>query len=345
MKAFILLLGIITTCLGDSCDNHFGAFLNALKNEINQNQAKSKALELEFRDDFRRLVRRCFSQTTGDAGRCALSDSELTTDQCGDSGPLRGCSKCQGMCSSLRDKILRAPEQQKKCFRQKFAQAVREEIEPCIQGKINDYNFHVPEIPDFDQNAQASLNVIEDALSERTMAYSRLDVCRTVNPDKYKNTASCVAKGYPGIYSKHCQCAKNAKAKSVSSSCSARFAKLKSATVSCLLEKRNLWHQKFAQVYKIVQSATSASQCASDISNSLGSWVGKLQDALNDCIPNDQQHQKQRNLRTLIELGCGQVVNGGVKKNELTIGFRSLRLFLDALNDRILVYVDRNCSY
>lgn len=79
----------------------------------------------------------------------------------------------------------------------------------------------------------------------------------------------------------------------------------------------------------------------------MGSWLGEVQKALSDCLPNGQSvgNGNTRDLKTLIELGCGQVINGGVQTNELTTGFRFLRLFLDALNDRITVFCDKNCSY
>jgi len=77
----------------------------------------------------------------------------------------------------------------------------------------------------------------------------------------------------------------------------------------------------------------------------VGAWLNKLQTAMSECLPNDGNGNKPRDLRTLIELGCGQVINGGVKKNELTVGFRFIRFFLDAVNDRIQVFCDKNCSY
>jgi len=236
-------------------------------------------------------------------------------------------------------------ESVRKCFRTHFAQAVREELEPCIQGKIsNGYQFKVPEIPDFDQKTFTYIDIVEKALNYRIICRSRLDACQSVNGGKFEVSKPCLDNGFPGIYAKHCQAAKNAKAKAVSSSCSSRFNEVKKATCQCMEEKRQDWHDRFAKIQKIVNDAQSATQCGNDISDVIGTWLKKIQDALGDCLPKDSNAPKT-DLRTLIQLGCGQVINGGVKKNELTVGFRFVRLFLDALNDRITIFCDKNCDF
>jgi len=259
---------------------------------------------------------------------------------------MKGCDRCQGLAKSLRDKYLKSDEKVRQCFRKDFAQAIREELEPCIQAKIsNGYSFKVPPIPDFDEKTFKNIDIVETAVDYRIMVRSRLDACQQVGgQDKYSSTKSCMDNGYPGIYAKHCQCAKNAKAKAVSSSCSARFGEVKTATCQCMDDKRNDWHDRFAKIQDIVNNAQSASDCGNQITDVIGSWLSKIQNALNECLPKTGD-AKQTDLHTLIELGCGQVINGGVKKNELTVGFRFVRLFLDALNDRITIFCDKNCSY
>jgi ribosomal protein S17E len=338
MKCVVLLVGILATCWADSCDDSFGSFLNKLKGELDTNK---RDLEVENRDDYNKLVRQCFSDG-GDDNKCSLSDDELKTDVYGDSGPLKGCARCQQMAKSFRDKFMHSSESTRKCFRRHFSKAIREELEPCIQGKLSDYNFRVPELPDFDENTFQNIEIVETTVGYHIMARSRLDVCQNVNPSKYSNTGPCLKNGYSGIYSKHCQFGKRAKSSAVSSTCNGRFKTVKRASCDCMEEKRDDWHTKFGHIQKIVNEATSASQCGNDISNEIGAWLNKLQDALKECLPSEGN--QQRDLRTLIELGCGQVINGGVKKNELTVGFRFVRLLLDALNDRITVFCDKNCN-
>jgi len=286
-------------------------------------------------------------ESTDDSSRCALTDDELKGDVYGDSGPLKGCSRCQTLAKGLRDKYMGSKEDVRKCFRQHFATAVREELEPCIQGKIsNGYSFHVPDIPDFDQKTFQNIDIVEQGINYRIVARSRLDACKAVNPAKFQSTGPCMDKEFAGIFAKHCQAAKDARAKAVSSSCSSRFDEVKKATCQCMNEKRNDWHDRFVKIQDIVNNAQTASQCGQQISDVVGAWLNKLQGALSDCLPKDPNNPtQQRDLRTLIELGCGQVINGGVKKNELTVGFRFIRLFLDALNDRITIFCDKNCSF
>lgn len=341
MKVFLILLSVAATAWAD-CDSSFGAYLNNLKDEISNDATRARALEVENRDDYYTLVRKCFAASSDDASKCALSDDELKGDIYGENGPMKGCSRCQTMARGLRDKYMGSKEEVRKCFRGHLGQAIREELEPCIQGKINDYNFRVPPIPDFDEKTFANIDIAETGVNYRIVARSRLDACSSVNPAKYATTNPCMQNEYAGIFSKHCQAAKNAKDKAVKPECSARFKEVKKATCECMDEKRESWHGKFAKVKDIVDNAQTASECGSKISDVLGAWVGKLQSALNDCMPNNGQ---KTDLRTTIELGCGQVINGGVKKNELTTGFRFIRLFLDGLNDRITMYCDKNCDF
>jgi len=347
MKVLLVISAILATALAQSCDNTFGAYLNALKDQL-ADDSQSKQLETEFRDDYYKLVRQCFAESTDDSSRCALTNDELKGDVYGDSGPLKGCGRCQSLARGLRDKYMNSKEDVRKCFRSHLAQAIREELEPCIQGKIsNGYSFKVPVLPDFDEKTFKNIDIAEQAVNYRIISKSRLDACKTVNPGKYSSTGPCINNGYPGIFAKHCQAAKNARSKAVSSSCGGRFDEVKKATCQCMDEKRDDWHSRFAKIQQIVNNAESASQCGNDISNVIGSWLNKLQSALNECLPKDSSSgsKSQSNLHTLIELGCGQVINGGVKKNELTVGFRFIRLFLDALNDRITVFCDKNCSF
>jgi len=338
MKSVVLLLGIVATCWADSCDNSFGSFLNALKDGLRTN---TRDLEVELRDDYNKLVRQCFADSSDD-NKCSLTDDELKTDVYGDGGPLHGCDRCQSMARSFRDKFMKSSDSTRRCFRQHFAKAIKEELEPCIQGKLNDYNFRVPDLPDFDEKTFQNIEIVETTVGYHIMARSRLDVCQNVNPSKASNTGPCLSKGFNGIYSKHCAAGKSAKSNAVSSNCNGRFNDVKRATCDCMEDKRGEWHTKFANIQKIVNEATSASQCGADISNEIGAWLNKLQSALKECITTEGT--PQRDLRTLIELGCGQVINGAVKKNELTVGFRFVRLLLDALNDRITIFCDKNCN-
>jgi len=341
MKVLMIVLVTVAAAWADDCDNSFGSFLKALKDGMNADDSTATALESEFTNDYRSLIHKCFSN-----GGCQLTDDELDTPIFGDDGPMKGCSRCQGLASGLEDKYMKSDEKTRKCLRQHLGQAVREELEPCIQGKIsNGYNFHVPPIPDFDEKTFNNIETVKKGLYYRIWARSRLDACQSVNPGKYDVTKPCMDNGTPNMFAKHCQIAKAAKAKAVSSSCSARFDEVKKATCQCMDEKRQDWHNRFDKIKNIIDNAQSASQCGKDISDVVGAWLNKLQIALSDCLPKEQgSGGQQRDLRTLIELGCGQVINGGVKKNELTTGFRFVRLFLDALNDRLSVFCDKNCK-
>jgi len=344
MKVLLILLGVAATAWADNCNNDFGKYLNNLKDEISKDDSTAKALEEENRDDYRKLVKQCFAESSDDESKCHLADSELQGDIYGEDGPMKGCSRCQTMARGLRDKYMHSQEGVRKCFRQHLGDAIREELQPCIQGKIsNGYDFTVPPIPDFDEKTFKNIDIAETAVNYRIVARSRLDACSSVNPAKYATTNPCMQNEYAGIFSKHCQAAKNAKDKAVKSECSARFGEVKTATCQCMDEKREDWHVKFAKVAEIVKNAQSASQCGDDIDKELGAWVGKLQSALNDCMPSSTG--QKTDLHTVIQLGCGQVINGGVKANELTTGFRFIKLFLDGLNDRITMYCDKNCSF
>jgi len=288
------------------------------------------------------LVRQCFATSRDDASKCAITDDEVKGDVYGDSGPLKGCANCQKLVRGLRDKYMGSQESVRTCFRQHFAKAIGEELEPCIQGKIsNGYDFKIPPIPDFDEKSFTQISVIEQGVDYRIAARSRMDVCKAANPTGYGSTSSCMDNGFPGIYGKHCQAAKTARAKAVQGSCSSRFDEVKKATFQCMLEKRDDWHTRFEKIQDIVNNAKSGTECGQKISDVVGAWLNKLQTALGDCMPSAEK----RDLRTLIDLGCGQVVNGAVKKNELTIGFRFIRTFLDALNDRLTMFADKNCSF
>jgi len=348
MKIILFILTVIVSARAQDCDGSFGAYLNSLKDITTSDNNKEKDLEIENRDDYYKLCRQCFGTSRDDSSKCALTDDELKADVYGPDGPMKDCDRCRTMAKGLHDKYMKSEEGVRKCFRSHFAQAIREELEPCIQGKIsNGYNFHVPPIPDFDEKTFNNIDIAETAVNYRIIARSRLDACKAVNTgnSKYQNTQSCMDNEFPGIFSKHCQAAKDAKAKAVSGSCSSRFGEVKTATCQCMDEKRSDWHDRFAKIQDIVNNAQSASTCGQQISDVIGSWLAKIQGALTDCLPKTGDGNKQTDLRTLIELGCGQVINGGVKKNELTVGFRFVRLFLDALNDRITIFCDKNCSF
>lgn len=130
----------------------------------------------------------------------------------------------------------------------------------------------------------------------------------------------------------------------MSSSCNARFDEVKKASCKCLDEKREEWHGKFKKVQDIVNSAQTGTECSQRISDVLGIWQTKLETALKECLPPDQA--LKTSLSKLIELGCGQVIaKGDDARNKLGFGFNFLRLFLDALNDRITVFCDKNCNF
>jgi len=348
MKVLLIFLGVAATAWADNCNDDFGKYLNNLKDEITKDDNTARDLEVENRDDYHKLVKQCFLD---DESNCHLAESELQGDIYGEDGPMKGCERCQKMARGLRDKYMGSKEDVRKCFRKHLGDAIREELQPCIQGKIsNGYDFTVPPIPDFDEKTFKNIDIAETANNYRIWARSRLDACKTVHPDRYATTNLCMEKGYAGIFSKHCQAAKNAKDKAVQSKCSGRFAEVKKATCQCMDEKRESWHDKFDKIKVTVDSTRdntlSASQCGVQINDVVGAWVSKLQNALNDCLPKDSTSSPQKtDLHTLIDLGCGQVYNGGVKGNELTTGFRFIRLFLDALNDRITMYCDKNCNF
>jgi len=283
---FLILLGVLASAWGQGCDNNYGAYLNALKDEVNTDDNKVNALESEFRDDFHTLVRKAFASSSDDASYCYLPDEDLKVDVYGPDGPMKDCQKCQTMTKNLRDKYFKSKDEVRKCLRAHFASAVREELEPCIQGKIsNGYNFHVPPIPDFDEKTFSVINIVEEGVDYRIMARSRLDACRSANAAKYQNTKPIFDKGYPGIYAKHCQASKNAKAKAVSSGCSSRFAEVKGASCTCIDEKREDWHQRFAKIYQIVSNAQSASECGQKNQRRRGRVVGKNTNRLGRMYP------------------------------------------------------------
>jgi len=255
MKVLVLLLAV-AACRADNCDNSFGDFLNNLKSGIDKN---AQALQQEIKDDEATLAKKCFDDSTS-GSKCALTDDELHTDCFGDSGPMKGCDRCIKLSGSLRDKFLKSDPNTRKCFRQHLGKAIKEELEPCIQGKIsNGYSFRVPDLPDFEEKTFDYIDLVLQGISEDVMIHSRLDACQNVNPAKFAISGPCVDNGYAGIYSKHCQVAKDAKAKAVSSACLARFNEVKTATCQCMVEKKQDWHQRFDKIKTIVDDTAAQS--------------------------------------------------------------------------------------
>lgn len=92
--------------------------------------------------------------------KCILSQQDLDTYIYGDDGPLRGCSLCQKLALSIRNKFFKADESVRKCLRDKFSAAVVDELQPCIQKELNDYSFIIPPLPDFDRSTKDFLDVV-----------------------------------------------------------------------------------------------------------------------------------------------------------------------------------------
>lgn len=74
-------------------------------------------------------------------------------------------------------------------------------------------------------------------------------------------------------------------------------------------------------------------------------WLDISQNIMNACFSSDP-NKYQLDLRTDIKLGCGQVINGGIKKNTLTTGFRFIQLFLTAyIESYSTIICNKNCNY
>lgn len=328
------------------CDDAFGKFLDELK----KSQGKTKNAENlanELRDDYYRLVRQCFASAADDSSKCFLADDEIKGDVYGENGPLKGCDRCQKLASSLRDKVLKLNKNDKECFQSMIMKAFWQSLEPCVRGTIsNGYSFTVLSIGDWSPMMDSAvLSSFLQAIDSRIAAGSRLQACGAVNPTKYRSTAPCMKNGFPNMYQKHCQAVKDAVSVSVSNQCNARFKEIAKATCTCINAKADDFRRSFSQIQDVVTNAKSASECGQQISDIMGSWMSTFQNTLNQCKIGDAD-SKRMDLRTLIELGCGQVINGGVKKNELTVGFNFIKRLLDAVIEiSSTIFCDKNCDY
>jgi hypothetical protein len=340
MKLILFIVGLLAAAVtaDNSCDASFKAYLDSLKNQIVQD-SNTGPLENELADDYVNLCHRCFDTAQG-GSKCVLPDDQLNADVFGDSGPLRECERCRALATKLRDAYFQSAEETRKCFRNALSDAIRDELQPCIGGRLNEPNFRIPPLPDFDANTFKYKDVVLRGISVRVMSRSRLDACASMNPAKAEKTSSCLDDEYSNIYSKHCSIAKSARSSAVQGGCNSRFNAVRKATCQCMDDKREDWHNKLKQVKDIIDKATSGTQCGLDITAALGVWIGKLENAIKTCMPG----KLNTSLSKLFELACGQAVAGNIKKSELATGFRFARYFLDALNDRITVFCDKKCD-
>jgi len=349
MKLIVVMSMALAVAFGQSCDSSFKGFMDCLA-ATTGNSAKGKVLEQEFDDDFVAQVSSCFdSSLTGSNAKCVLSRANLDSDVYGDDGPLHGCPKCQEIAHDIRDRIFKAPESVRKCFRVKFTAAVVNDLQPCIRNQLNDQSFSIPAMPDFDAGSAAFANLIEQSTSHRIMAYSRLSLCKEKSPQRAKVTEECM-KNKKGYYKKRCELTHSCVSSAVSSSCKSTFTKTKDATCTCLALKRAEWHDRLEKVRQAVfNPEKSSTVCASGVKSALGHWVQDFDDIAKACPAPADPNSKIPNLPIgkLIDAGCIVGVEAANKdansQSQLLSGFRMVTEVLDALNDRVTSFCDINC--
>lgn len=341
MKSLLFLSTILVVANGQ-CDNSFKNYLNCIASTTGDASA-GRNLELEFRDDFAKLVSRAFDPSVNPGNtKCALSQTELQTDIFGDSGPLRGCGECQKVAKDLRDKFFSASEQISACLRTKMAAAVIDELQPCIANQLGDQSFHIPDLPDFDLHTSGFKDLILQSTSYRVMAYSRLFVCRNNNAGRASTTERAL-QDKSGLFKQHCSLDESCTSK-VQSNCQSQYNKVRGATCTCMSTKRNEWHGKFDKVNQAIVNFDSASTCSSQIKEAVGVWRYKLQNALKDCVPASDNILASIGIDKAIDQGCNDIAKFDTnQRSNLLTGIRMIRNLLDALNDRVTRFCDIKC--
>lgn len=97
----------------------------------------------------------CFRNT-----KCILSKANLNTDVFGPDGPLKGCADCRKYAVEVKNIIFNTSESIRTCFREKFAAAVVNDLQPCIRTELKDQSFNIPPLPDFDKNTKDFLALV-----------------------------------------------------------------------------------------------------------------------------------------------------------------------------------------
>lgn len=78
-----------------------------------------------------------------------LTDNELKMDIYGNSGPLRGCDKCQQVAKDIHDKVMGYDFKTLVCLQNHVMEYFENYLEPCIQSTIvNGSDFKIPSFPD-----------------------------------------------------------------------------------------------------------------------------------------------------------------------------------------------------
>lgn len=346
MKSCCAVLAcLLALTTAQQCTEDFGSFLNCLNRDLT-NTVKAKVLEQELDDGFVNATRVCFQFTgipestswTGPA-RCFFQVANQNVDIYGSSGPLKDCGVCQGAAKLLRTKYFSSTAEQKSCLRQKLKDAIVDEVGPCIKTELQQLDFKVPSIPDFNAKDDEFLDAIESTIKHRVNTWNRLDDCLGKNNAAGLVSSKCMSRRENSFYKKHCDLASSCKSSSVSAQCSSKFEQVKTATCTCLNKKREEWRQKLSQLVSDLKRATSSNQCEGTVDQNLGPWVTKAQDAIRQCY-----NDKNLNIPELIKNLCKQAVPLDDRKREiLETGSRFIRYFLDALSDRLMRFC-QGCS-
>ncbi|UJR18843.1 hypothetical protein I4U23_021971 [Adineta vaga] len=352
MKVVLLILAIVPiVALKDSgCSSSFTAFLNSLSTQATE---YGRELDDEFDTDFVKQVAKCFDPyQTADSKKCVLSNDKLNANFYGDGGPLHGCDKCVEMATDIRNRIVDADSATKKCFFNKFALAVLNDVEPCIRSTLNDQTFNLPiSILDLwygGPSYEGSIKIIESGISHRVMAYSRLDECAARSLQRAQASQKCMD-NYQGLFHKHCNISEKAAASSVTRDCRMIFDRTNNATCKCLDIKRDEWHDRLDKLKDAVLNFKgNITVCSAGIKAALGHWVQDFDYIQNACIPKDAARGKILNvpLSRLIDVTCNRLVGAvnypdGVAK--ILIGFGMVENVFAAFNDRITIFCDINC--
>jgi hypothetical protein len=333
------------------CNGSFSKYLKCIA-DATGDSTKGKELEQEFLNDFDKHAADCFDESdqNGKNTKCILSKANLNTDVFGPDGPLKGCDDCRKYAVDVKNIIFNTSESVRTCFREKFAAAVVNDLQPCIRTELKDQSFNIPSLPDFDKNTKDFLDLVVKSVSHRVMAYSRLDVCSTRYAPRAQATGACLD-NTKGLYPKQCALSKGCKTSSVTSDCADKFAKTSAATCKCLNVKRDEWHKALDKVHDAVFNAEhSSTTCSTGVKAALGHWTQDFEDIIKACVPKGGTDSLSKALSLpmskLIDAGCIQAISAtsdDSKREQLNIGFRFIRFVLDALNDRVTRFCQSSC--
>ncbi|VDP16264.1 unnamed protein product [Soboliphyme baturini] len=120
-------------------------------------------IENEQDTDYLRHIRRCFSAGEAEGSRqnkCVLDQATLNQNVLGPNGPLRGCKFCINLANDLHNKYMKSSASDRMCFRKHLSDGIISEMQPCIQNRLHDYRFRVPNLPDFDTAADSSMSIV-----------------------------------------------------------------------------------------------------------------------------------------------------------------------------------------